>query len=474
MSAHPIPDETAAALELAASYAGGYLGALPDSVVLPPRCDAALASLAGPLPEDGDGALRAIARLGDAADGAGLRCSGPRYFHFVTGGTTPAALGADWLASALDQNAAAWVCSPLAGQLEAVALTWLKELFHLPQDWQGVLTTGATMSNFTGLAAARRWWADRHGVDVDADGLAGLPQVPVLGSGYVHASVVKSLGMLGIGRSALQILTLDGTGRLDIEGLRGALGALHGAPAILVATAGATDDGAFDPIAQIADAAADYGAWLHVDGAFGMFAGLTPRTAGLLDGIDRADSVAADGHKWLNVPYDCGFAFVREPGSLGAIFTNSAPYLVEPGEPRPTFSNLGPENSRRARAFAVWATLAAYGRSGYRALVERHLDLAQQLAARIVAEADLELLAPVPLNVVCFRYHPSGEPVGRLDALNTELGNRVLEDGRVHVGTTVYDGHVCLRPTIVNWRTGPEHIDLLVDVLLELASAMPR
>jgi glutamate/tyrosine decarboxylase-like PLP-dependent enzyme len=276
--------------------------------------------------------------------------------------------------------------------------------------------------------------------------------------------------MLGIGRSSVRILVRDAVGRLDLEALEHALQGLNGAPAIIVATAGEVNAGDFDPIDRIADLAERYGAWLHVDGAFGLFAAVTPRTAGLVAGIARAHSVISDGHKWLNAPYDCGFAFVRDRAALAKTFGLDAAYLPPPDDPRPNLGFLGPESSRRARSLAVWANLRAYGRSGYRALVERHLDLAQRLAERVDAADDLERLADVPLNIVCFRYRPPGLEEAELDDVNERLGRAVLEDGRVYVGTTRYGGRIAFRPAIVNWRTREEDVDLLVDVIRELGA----
>jgi hypothetical protein len=228
-----------------------------------------------------------------------------------TEGTTPPRSGADWLASGLDQNLGAWVASPLGGELERISISWLLELFGLPEDWGGVLTTGATMANFVALACARRWCGLQRGVDVDDVGLAGLPPIEVFGSGYVHPSDTKALGMLGIGRSHVHKLARDGVGRLDVDALRTALAGLGGAPAIVIGSAGEVNAGDFDPIGDMADVAHEHGAWFHVDGAFGLFAALSNGPAPGR-GIERADSVIADGHKWLNVPYDCGFAFVRD------------------------------------------------------------------------------------------------------------------------------------------------------------------
>ena len=460
------------ALDLVAAEAKRYLGGIEELPLRAPNADEAADGFARPLPEEGDGALAALRTLVEEGPDAAIASAGGRFFHFVIGGATPAAVGADWLASALDQNAASWITSPLATRLELVAVDWLKDLFGLPREWGGVLTSGATMANFVCLAAARRWWGERHGVDVDQDGLAGLPTPPVFSSGYLHSSSHKSLGMLGIGQQSVQLFSRDGVGRLDVDGLRRTLRALDGAPAILIGNAGEVNAGDFDPIAELAELADEYEAWLHVDGAFGLFARLTPRTAHLVAGVERAHSATADGHKWLNVPHDCGFAFVRDASALTRIFGATAAYLPGLDDPRPTIAYSTPEGSRRARSLAVWATLAAYGRRGYREMVERHLELAERIARRVDEAPDLERLADVRLNIVCFRYRPPGLSAGELDELNARLGEEVLADGRVYVGTTRYEGRVAFRPAIVNWRTREEDVDLLVDVVRELGARL--
>jgi glutamate/tyrosine decarboxylase-like PLP-dependent enzyme len=461
-------DELEEALARAAAGATAYVTGLGEDPVLAPGAEDVARSLDGKLPEDGDGALAPLAELLELAGPGATRSSGPRYFHFVVGGTTPAALAADWVTSALDQSAYSWAASPLGSAMERLTIEWLRQMFELPREFGGVLTTGATMANFTALTAARNWWAERQGVDVDEDGLSSLPAAVVLSSGYVHPSAVQALGMLGFGRSNVRRLAGDGAGRLDLEALERALGKLGGAPAILIANAGEVNAGDFDPIAPMADLAERHGAWLHVDGAFGLFARLAPGARELTEGIERADSVISDGHKWLNVPYDCGFAFVRDPGRLAKAFAVGAPYLPSPDDPRPNPGFLSPENSRRARAFVVWATLRAYGRAGYREMVERHLRLARHLASRVDDAPELERLAEVPLNIVCFRVHPPDTPEDELDELNRRLGEALLRDGRVFAGTTTYDGKVAFRPAIVNWQTTEPDVDLLIDVLLEL------
>jgi glutamate/tyrosine decarboxylase-like PLP-dependent enzyme len=465
----PDPAELPKVIDLASREAARYLESIAERNVRDPRAEEVAATFRGTLPEDGVGSDQALRELIAGMDGA-VHSSGPRFFHFVNGGTTPAALGADWLATALDQNAGAWVSSPLAGELELVAVEWLLDLFRLPEDWSGVLTTGATMANFVALACARRWCGLRQGVDVDEEGLAGLPPTEVFGSGYVHASDIKALGMLGVGRAHVHKLARDGVGRLDVEGLEAALAALDGAPSIVIGSAGEVNAGDFDPLATMADLAERYGAWFHVDGAFGLFAAVSDRTRHLVEGVERADSVIADGHKWLNVPYDCGFAFVRDRTLQPSVFGEGAAYLPALDDPKPNWGYLGAEMSRRSRAFAVWATLRAYGRSGHRAIVENDLDLAQRLATTVDEADDLERLADVPLNIVCFRARPPGMREEGLDDLNRRVAARVIEDGRVFFGSTSYDGKVAFRPAPVNWRNRPQDIDLIARVVQELAA----
>jgi glutamate/tyrosine decarboxylase-like PLP-dependent enzyme len=465
-------DELERALALAAREARAYLAGLDDDHVQPPGSRDLLDGLGGDLPQRGEGALAALTELGQVGREAATRSGGPRFFHFVIGGATPAALAADWLASALDQNVAAWIASPLGTRLELVAIDWLRQLFGLPDDFGGVLVTGGTMANFVCLAAARDWCAERAGASAADAGLAAAPQIPVLTSGYVHASALKSLALLGVGRANVRRLTRDARGRLDLAALRAELERLERRPAIVIANAGEVNAGDFDPIEEMADLAERHGAWLHVDGAFGLFARLSPRSAALAAGTERASSVASDGHKWLNVPHDCGFAFVRSERWNRDSFAESAAYLPPPDDPRPVLAFHAPEGSRRARAFAVWATLRAYGAEGYRAMVERHLDVAAHLAERVDAERDFERLADVPLNIVCFRWRPAGVAEERLDELNRRLGESLLEDGRVFAGTTLFEGKVAFRPAIVNWQTREADVELLVDVLVELGERL--
>jgi glutamate/tyrosine decarboxylase-like PLP-dependent enzyme len=456
-------EQLEAALELASTRARDYLRHAADDPVLDRDTEAAIERWSDPMPEEGDGTLAALSELAERGRQTAMRSSGPRFFHFVMGGGTPAALAADWLTSAYDQVAYAWASSPFAARLEQVAVDWLRQMFELPSEFAGVLTTGATMANFVALAAARNHWAELHGIDIEEQGLASLPAPMILSSGYLHPSVVQAVGMLGLGRANIHRLAADDVGRLDVATLERELSGAPGG-AIVVANAGEVNAGDFDPIADMAQLCESHDAWLHVDAAFGLFARLAPGTRALTEGVERADSVTCDAHKWLNVPYDCGFAFVRAPERLARALNVGAPYLPSADDSHPNFGFLAPENSRRARALAVWATLRAYGRTGYRDMVERHLALARHLAAAIDRAPELERLAEVPLNIVCFRAHPPGLTEPELNDFNERLGSAIRTDGRVIVGTTTYAGKTALRPAIVNWQTQTEDVDLLVQV----------
>ena len=444
------------------------LQGLDHRIALPPGSTAALTALDEPLPEQGSGMQQALRRLLDLNERAGANTAGPRCFHFVIGGVTPAAMGADLLATTCDALSYTWLTSPVAVQMELRALAWLRELFGLPAGWSGAMVTGGTMANFVGIAAGRQWWGEQQGFDVSETGLAGKPQLKVLTSGFVHAATKKCLSLQGIGRSNLQIYRRDDAGRVDLAAFEAGMKALHGAPAIVVVNAGEVNAGEFDPVEEMIALARQHNTWVHVDGAFGLFARVSPRTEHLCRGAEHADSVAVDGHKWLNVPYDSGYAFVRDHGLLVRTFRYTADYLPAEDDPRPTIGAITPESSRRARSFAVWATLAAYGREGHRRIVEHCLDIAQHMALRVNEADDLELMAPVPLNITAFRFNPGGLSDAQLDDLNHRLGIAVLEDGRFLVGTSKLGKRTIFRPAFSNWRTGPEHVDEFAEVVRQL------
>jgi len=464
-----VPDESVAALERVAVEARDYLAGLADAPVREPGSDEAAVRFGGPLPDEGAGTLATIEELLTNGMEAHVRSAGPRFFHWVIGGSTPAALAADWVTSLLDQNAGGWDATPLGARLEQVSIEWLLDLFGLPATWGGVLTTGATTATFTGLAAARQWWGEQHGVDVSEAGLAGLPGTPVLSSRFIHVSALKALAMLGLGRG--RVTDCSGPeGSFDPAALDRAL--KNSGPAIVIVNAGEVNAGHFDPIREVIEIARAHDAWVHVDGAFGLFARISPRVAHLAEGVELADSAISDGHKWLNVPYDCGFAFVRDPAYLRPAFAAGAAYLPEAEDERPVFGFMGPELSRRARSLAVWATLRAYGRDGYRAIVERCLDNAAHLA-RLVEEADdAELLLPAPLNIVFFRYRPPDASEDELDDLNLAIEQEILKDGRVYVGTTRWNDAVGFRPAFVNWRSTQADAELVLETVRDLGSRL--
>jgi glutamate/tyrosine decarboxylase-like PLP-dependent enzyme len=330
------------------------------------------------------------------------------------------------------------------------------------------MVTGATMANFVCLAAARQWWGEQLGADISESGLVGMPQMPVLTSGFVHASTLKVLALQGIGRGNLRRFSADEFGHLDLAAMRRALDELDGRPAVVIANAGEVNGGEFDPVNEMIDLARQHNCWVHVDGAFGLFARISPRTAHFVEGVERADSVTVDGHKWLNVPYDSGYAFVRDHGLMARAFRYSADYLPAEDDPRPTPGAIGPESSRRARSFAVWATLKAYGREGHRRIVEHCLDIAQHFAREVERADALELMHEPHLNIVAFRYNPGGLRDDQLDELNRRLGEAVLADGRFLVGTSKLGRRTVFRPAFSNWRTRPEDVEEFAAVVTEL------
>ncbi len=443
-------------------------------MALPPDAEKVLQSLREPLPVSGSSAAETIEQLLTLNELAGGNAGGPKCFHFVIGGSTPASLAADLLATAYEAVTYTWILSPVGVEMERQALDWLKSLFGLPPAWPGVMVTGATMANFVCLAAARQWWGEQHGADVSETGLYGMPQMPVLTSGFIHASTLKCLALQGIGRGSVQRFCKDDFGRLDIDRFSNALDKLNGEPALIVVNAGEVNAGEFDPVREMIDLARAHRCWVHVDGAFGLFARLSPRTAHFVEGIERADSVTVDGHKWLNVPYDSGYAFVRDYTLLAKAFRYSADYLPDEDDQRPTPGAIGPESSRRARSFAVWATLKAYGRDGQRRIVEHCLDIARHFAAIVRQTKQLELMNDPQLNVVAFRFNPGGQTEEQLDALNVKLGAAMLDDGRFLVGTSRMGKRTIFRPAFSNWRTRNEDVEEFAEVVLEVAAGMDR
>jgi glutamate/tyrosine decarboxylase-like PLP-dependent enzyme len=450
-------DQLPALLEEVRGLAAAFLDGLDDRAVIPVQ----KAEEPAPFPTASGGTRAALAEFAERWEPRFSASAGPRYFGFVTGGATPAALAGDWLTSTVDQNANSSF-DPVGQRLERETVGWLRELFGLSAAHSGTFVSGATMSNTVGLAIAREWLGERLGVDVAQDGVAALGRVRVL-SGSAHSSVAKALSVLGLGRSALTRLpALPGREAVDLAALERAL-AEAGGPCVVVANAGTVNTVDFDDLRAIAALRERYDFWLHVDAAFGAFAALAPEHAELVAGLDLADSVCVDLHKWLNVPYDSAVQFTRRPDLQARVFQNAAAYLGPLGED-PDLVHLTPENSHRLRALAAWITLRAYGRDGYREIVERCVAGARSLGESVADLPALRLLAPVRLNVVCFTLaqDPTAE---RLAALADGLS------GEAFVTPTVYDGVPALRAAFSNWRTTEADVRRTVAALERVAAA---
>jgi glutamate/tyrosine decarboxylase-like PLP-dependent enzyme len=472
-----VPDSTSVPildrplLERAAELAAEYLAGLPGRPVRArASVDELRAALGGPLPEHGEPAGETLERLVRGAEPGVIASAGPRYFGFVVGGALPVALAADWLAGAWDQDAGAYSLGPSASVVEEVAGGWLLELLGLPPGASVGFTTGCQMANFTGLAAGRHAVLARAGWDVEARGLYGAPEIRVFAGEEAHVTIFSALQMLGLGRERVVRVAADAEGRMRPEALAAALAAGEaGAPAIVCAQAGCVSTGAFDPLEAIADLCAAHGTWLHVDGAFGLWAAASPALRHLTAGAARADSWATDGHKWLNVPYDCGVVACADPAAHRAAMSFSASYLVlSAGAERDPFDWV-PESSRRARGFAVWAVLRHLGRDGVRALVERCCALARRMAARLATAPGVEVLNDVVLNQVLVRFTPPGGGDAERDAFTREVVRRVQEDGTCWLGGTTWKGRAAMRISVSGWATREEDADRSVAAILRAA-----
>lgn len=445
-----------ALLNAAAGTAARYLENLDARGVAPsPEALAALAELNEPMPEsplEAGEVLQTLDRIGSPAT---MGMAGRRYFGFVIGGSLPAALAANWLAGAWDQCPGLFAASPIGAALEEVSLAWLVDVLKLPSTCGGAFVTGATMANFTALAAARHKVLARAGWDVEADGLFGAPPVTVVVGEEAHPSLVKALGMLGMGRSRLVRVPVDGQGRMRASHMPRLSGGT-----IVCMQAGNVNTGAFDPAAEICSRARQAGAWVHVDGAFGLWAAASPRYAHLVEGVAEADSWATDAHKWLNVPYDSGLAFVRDPKALNGAMSVSAAYLPRGAHREP--SQYTPELSRRARGVEIWAVLKSLGRSGLADLIERNCRQARRFAEAL-REGGCGILNEVALNQVLVSFGGSER--------TREVIERVQREGTCWCGPTVWQGHTAMRISVSSWATRDEDVERSVAAILRAAAA---
>jgi glutamate/tyrosine decarboxylase-like PLP-dependent enzyme len=438
-------------LRRTAEIASDFLETLDERPIRPEASVAELrASLGGALPDTPSDPLDVVERLAEAAEPGVFGIPSGRYFGFVIGGSLPAALAADWLTSTWDQNAGLVVGGPAAAVVEEIAGEWLKDLLGIPSSASFSFVTGCQMAHVTCLAAARHSVLERVGWDVEADGLSGAPSIAVVTGGKRHITIDRALRLLGLGNRCAVRLEVDGEGRMLTAALEKALSGVEG-PTIVCAQAGEVNTGAFDPLEEIAALCGDAGAWLHVDGAFGLWASASAALAHLTAGSEHADSWATDAHKWLNVPYDSGLAFVAHPDSHRAAMRLTAEYLVaEDGAARDQM-DWTPEFSRRARGFAVYAALRSLGRTGVAEMIERSCARARQFAEGVAEFDGCEVLNDVVLNQVLFRFADD-------DATNTLLA-QVQASGEAWMAGTTWDGRAAIRLSVSNWRTSERDIE---------------
>jgi glutamate/tyrosine decarboxylase-like PLP-dependent enzyme len=440
------------ALEVADKRARRYLAGVADRPVAEQASVGELRkSLDRKLPEEGEDPAKVVEELADAAEPGLIALGSPRYFGFVIGGTLPAALGADWLAGAWDQIASLYVCGPSASVAEEVSGRWVLELLGLPSGSGFGLTTGGTMANFSGIAAGRHAVLERAGWDVEAKGLNGAPEVRVLVGEHAHATIFVALRLLGLGDANAIRVKADDAGRIDPDALAAELDRGNG-PAIVCAQAGEVNTGCFDPFPALTEICREHDAWLHVDGAVGLWAAASREFDSLTEGLDRADSWSTDAHKWLNVPYDCGFIAVADPDHLRGAMGISAPYLTAAPDARDSYQYV-PESSRRARGFPLYAALRSLGREGMADLVERTSALARLMASELAGDPALEVLNEVVINQALVGI--VGDESGELTAGAVE---RIQQDGTCWLAATRWRGRPLIRISVCNWRTSKDDI----------------
>jgi glutamate/tyrosine decarboxylase-like PLP-dependent enzyme len=448
-------------------HALAYLEGLPERPVTSRTSLAEMrAALGGPLPERPLEAREVIAALATAAEPGVVATSSGRFYGFVIGGATPAALAADWLTSVWDQNAGLYILGPAAAVVEEVAGAWLAELLGLPAGVSVGFVTGAQMANFTALATAVREVLRRHGWDLEAAGLWGAPRLRVLVGQERHGTIDRALRFLGVGGAAIVPVDTDDQGRMRPAALRSALHQGDG-PAIVCAQVGNVNSGAVDPVGEICEIAHGHGAWVHVDGAFGLWAAASPRLRPLVAGVELADSWATDAHKWLNVPYDSGLVFCAHPEAHRAAMGIRAGYLIHGDAEERDALDYNPEFSRRARGFAVYAALRSLGRQGVAELVERCCGLAGRFAERLAAADGVEVLNQVVLNQVLVRFLAAD---GDHDAHTRRVVQRVQQDGTCWMSGTTWRGRAAMRISVSNWSSDEADVDRSVAAILRCAA----
>ena len=438
----------------AARRAKAYLASLPERRVGPsPEAIAGLSAWDEPMPEHPTDPAEALRLLDEVGSPATMAMAGPRFFGFVIGSALPATVAANWLATAWDQNTGLDESTPATSRLERVALGWLLDVLQLPPGSSAAYVTGATMANFTCLAAARHAVLARAGWDVEAQGLSGAPPLTVVVGAEAHPTLTKSLGLLGLGRACALVVPVDDQGRMRADAFPKISG-----PTIVCVQIGNVNTGAFDPVDEILPRARGAGAWVHVDGAFGLWAAASPRLRPLVRGVAEADSWATDAHKWLNVPYDSGLAFVRDPAALRAAMAISASYLPKADTRDP--ADFTPELSRRARGVEVWSALRTLGRSGLAEMLERNCRHARRFAEGLAA-AGHQVLNEVVLNQVLVSFGDA-ETTQRVIA-------GIKEDGTCWCGGTVWQEKTAMRISVCSWATTDRDVELSLEAMLRIA-----
>jgi glutamate/tyrosine decarboxylase-like PLP-dependent enzyme len=442
-------------LQDAAERAARYLEELPIRSVAPgEEATRRLREFDEPLPDCPSTPQSVLDMLDTIGSPGTMAMAGPRFYGFVVGGSLPAALACNWLAAAWDQNSALYNVTPATAALEQIALRWLLELFGLSSGCAGAFVTGATMANFCSLAAARHAVLARAGWDVESDGLFGAPPITVVVGDEAHPSLIKSLGLLGLGRNRVVRVPVDNQGRIRADEMP-----LLSGPTIVCLQAGNVNTGSFDPLDVICPRAHEARAWVHVDGAFGLWAATVPDLRHLTRGVEQADSWATDAHKWLNVPYDSGLALVRDADALRAAMSVTASYLPTATEHRNP-SDYTPEFSRRARGVEVWAALRSLGRWGVADLIERTCRHARTFA-RELQSAGYQVLNDVVLNQVLVSF---------ADAERTrQVIRRIQADGTIWCGETVWQGHIAMRISVSSWATTELDVDRSLEAILRAA-----
>jgi glutamate/tyrosine decarboxylase-like PLP-dependent enzyme len=455
-------------LVAAADHAAAYLNTIDDTPVAPTRTgDELRVALGGALNSTPRDPRTVLDDLVTATAGGLMGSTGGRFFGWVMGGSVPAALAADWLAAAWDQNAGIYACSPAAAVVEQIAGDWLLDLLGLPAGASYGFVTGCQGAHTTALAAARHQLLAARGIDVEADGVAAGPPIRILTSRHRHVTIDRAARLLGLGANAVSIVVTTSDGRISIDALAAALTASD-APTIVVLQAGDVNSGLFDPIADAVALAKQHDAWVHIDGAFGLWAATSPTRRHLLAGHSEADSWASDAHKWLNVPYDCGLVFCRHPDAHRASMRTTASYLVHSETERDEAAfNL--EFSRRARGFAVYAALRSLGRDGISDLIDRTCDACETLVNGIGSLPGAEIVSPASINQGLVRFlDPGGDHDTRTDAVI----NAIQKDGTCWFGGTTWEGQRAMRISVCNWQTNAEHVRLAIDAVRRVLAAM--